>query len=259
MDCYLEQHPPRRSQFRAPRRRKPFPRPTGLTVIHTAETITDFAGPDLSAESVARFIRNRNTPGSYHDLVDSDSCLHLVRYENEAYQDGTGSNPFALSISFALKAADWSKLKPSRRAAFLHQGAQAFARQQRWLQANGYPTTPLRFITKAESNVGEAGFIEHGKRDPGRRSDPGPDFPYVDWLRACAAAIATDQEDDVARLISVGGDKAPIYGTDGTTRWHAPDPDVLADLIRSGVYGSGQVTIVAPKTIDALPLVEVRP
>ena len=99
MSCYLEDHPPRRSQFRRIRRRKP----SGVTVLHTAESMLDLIGEDTGAEGVARFICGRTDPGSYHDLVDSDSAIQLVPYDAEAFQDGTGTNPHALSISWAIR------------------------------------------------------------------------------------------------------------------------------------------------------------
>lgn len=187
-DAWLRENPPARSQYRSPRRA----RPTGLTVVHTAEGVLDTIGPDTGAENTARFIRDRSEPGSYHDLVDSDSALYLVRYGDEAYQDGTGSNPFALSISFALKTSDWRRLTPARRDAFLEQGAVAFRRQQQWLAAHRHPLTPLVRVSRAQSDAGHAGFISHGERDPARRSDPGADFPWARFFAICA-----DQEDDM--------------------------------------------------------------
>jgi hypothetical protein len=178
-DVYLREHPPARSQYRSPRRA----RPTGLTVVHTAESIMDTVGPDTGAENVAAFIRRRSEPGSYHDLVDSDSSIQLVRYADEAFQDGTGSNPYALSISFALKATDWPRLSPARRDAFLEQAAVAFHRQQAWLRAHDYPLTPLRRIGPAASELGHAGFITHAERDPDRRKDPGAGFPWLRFLQ----------------------------------------------------------------------------
>mgnify|MGYP006202441935 CR=1 FL=1 len=152
--AWLNVNRPRRSQFRSRRAR-----PTGLIVIHTAESVMDSLGPDTGAEGVARFIRDRTNPGSYHDLADSDSLINLVDYENEAYQDGTGSNPYALSISFACRTTDWRKMSAARRAAFLAQGAKAFVRQQAWLKSKGYPATPLHRVSKMASSAGAAGFI----------------------------------------------------------------------------------------------------
>lgn len=191
---YLLDHPPVRSQFAS----RGKVRPTGLTVMHTAESVLDTIGPDTGAENVAAFIQRRTTPGSYHDLADSDTVVQLVRYEDQAYQDGTGSNPYALSISFALRTSDWSTLSREKRRAFLRQGAVAFARQQRWLRAKGYPTTPLRWVSREQSSAGVAGFIRHSQRDPARRTDPGANFPADEWFQECSYAInpvATPWED----------------------------------------------------------------
>lgn len=191
MGIYLRDNPPVRSQYRSPRRA----RPSGLVVVHTAESILDTVGPDTGAENVAAFIQSRTTPGSYHDLVDSDSALQLVGYGDEAYQDGTGSNPHALSISFALAAADWPRLSAPRRDAFLEQGAQAFARQQAWLRAKGHPLTPLRRVSRAQSDARVPGFISHAERDPARRTDPGAGFPWAEFFAHCRTATTTARED----------------------------------------------------------------
>lgn len=197
MAAYLIDYPPIRQQFYATRNR-PL---TGCTVLHTAESVMDTVGPDTGAEAVAEFIRTRSTPGSYHDLADSDSYVTVVPYESAAFHDGTGSNNWALSISFACRTTDWRQMTPQRRAGFLRQGARAFAAQQAWRKARGHPLTELRYITKAQSDAGVSGFIEHGRRDPGRRTDPGINppnlFPYDEWLDHCRAALAgTDLGDD---------------------------------------------------------------
>lgn len=74
------------------------------------------------------------------------------------------------------------------------------------------------------------------------------------------AAAPEQEDDDVARLVTdkAGGQAAPIYGTDGTVRWHAPNPTALEELKATGVYGDGKVWPVSAATIDALPLVERR-
>lgn len=231
--AYLREHRLARSQFRTGRRLHLSPLPgqlTGCTVLHTAESALDELGPDAGAEGVAAFMTRRTDPGSYHHLVDSDSVIHLVDLGDEAYQDGTGSNPWALSISFALRAADWPRLTPERRAAFLRQGALAFAAQQAWLAARGYPTTPLRRISKVASNQGAAGFITHGDRDPGRRSDPGRDFPWGEWLAACADAIDGEDRDEDMIAIARPKGRPDVWIGDGITRRHIPDPRTLGDV-----------------------------
>lgn len=190
MGAYLTDHRPAVQQWYTTRNR-PL---TGCTVLHTAESVMDTVGPDTGAENVADFIRRRTTPGSYHDLVDSDSWIPLVDLKHGAFHDGTGSNNWALSLSFACATSDWRRMTPEKRRGFLHQGARAFANQQLYRRAIKAPLTRLRLITKAQSDRGESGLTYHGYRDPGRRSDPGvaaPNlFPLDEFIDACRAVLA---------------------------------------------------------------------
>jgi hypothetical protein len=197
--AWLDDHPPVRSQFRDPRREAP----SGVIVIHTAENVWDQVGPDTGAEAVANFIRVRDTPGSYHDLVDSDSYLQLIRYTCEAYHDGTGSNPHSYGLSFACSAADWPAMSGEKRAAFVLRGAQRAATYARWLKSTRGIVVPAARITRDESDRRVPGFISHAQRDPQRRTDPGQGFPWSEFLDAYAdlmngaPAPATPKDDDM--------------------------------------------------------------
>ena len=197
MSTYLELHPPKVRQFRRPRRATP----SGLLVIHTAESILDTVGPDTGAEGVARFIANRSDYGSYHRLVDGDSIVALVPFDAEAYGDGTGSNPFAIHISFACHSVDWPRMSEEKRTAFLRNGAKAAAEAARWLQdEHGIEVPPAR-VSRAESDRREPGFISHGERDPGRRSDPGADFPWAQFMREFVDALI-DREVEIRKRLN---------------------------------------------------------
>jgi hypothetical protein len=213
VSAYLIDHPGVLRQYSA-RTSWAKSRPTGLIVLHTSENVMDSVGPDTGTDVLARFIQSRSTPGSYHSIADSDSNLDLVPFEYGAWQDGTGSNGFALSISFVCRTVDWDRMTTEQRRGFLRQGALAFVRQQKWLKANDYPATPLRLVSKADSDRGAAGFIYHGHRDPGRRSDPGVappnDFPLAEFFEACRAALGGGtkpvpvlQEEEVMRIVLV--------------------------------------------------------
>jgi len=171
--AYLDTNPPARRQFR-----ERLAKPSGLIVIHTAESILDSVGPDTGAEAVADFIRRRSDPGSYHRIADSDSVVDLVRFSQAAYGDGTGSNEFGIHISFALKAAGWPGLSPEKRLAFIKQGARAAKEAMDWLKNDHGIVVPLRRVTKVQSDARLPGFISHAERDPSRRSDPGAAFPW---------------------------------------------------------------------------------
>ncbi len=177
---YLEDNPPARSQFRVGRRDPVKP----VIVVHTAESGTDPSGPDPKAENVARFIQRRADAGSYHLVGDSDSIIQLVNFENEAFQDRTGSNRWAIGISLAMNAGDWPGLGTERRDELVATAAQMAAIAARWLDDRGIGLPAAKLLTKSESDRADAsGFISHARRDPSRRSDPGAGFPWSEFFR----------------------------------------------------------------------------
>lgn len=187
---YLRKHPPARSQYRSPRREDP----SGLIVIHTAESVLDSIGPDSGAENVAAFIARRtDAPGSYHILADSDSRIRLVRFTDEAYGDGTGSNPFAIHISAACRTTDWKTMSADQRKGFIEQMAGGAAVAAKWIKKNYGVSVPSKRITKVQSDERKPGFITHAERDPSRRSDPGADFPWPEFFREFDRLMGRDQ------------------------------------------------------------------
>lgn len=188
MPEFLIDNPPKVRQFRRPRRATP----SGVIVVHTAESILDQVGEDSGAEDVARFIQKRSDFGSYHRLADSDSVVRLIPFDAEAYGDGTGSNVHAIHISFACKAAGWAGMSPERRAAMIQHGALAAAEAATWLEKNHGVTVPAFQISRADSERRLPGFISHADRDPARRSDPGADFPWREFFTAFDAIMRTE-------------------------------------------------------------------
>lgn len=183
--AYLDDHPPARTQMRCPRRAKP----SGVIVVHTAESMLDLSGPDTGAEGVARFIAGRtDAAGSYHELCDSDSTVQVVRWTCEAFHDGTGTNPHSMGLSFALRAADWPSMDPARTDRFLRNGAGRAAAYAAWVKAEHGITIPARRVSRDASTARTPGFISHGERDPGRRTDPGAGFPWTRFLQLYAEA-----------------------------------------------------------------------
>ncbi|MDN4174745.1 N-acetylmuramoyl-L-alanine amidase [Nocardioides sp. SOB77] len=186
--AYLDDHPNRHLAQQRPRRDEP----SGVIVVHTAESALDAIGEDTGAEGVARYISERTTYGSYHRLADSDSVVAVARFEMTTYGDGTGSNDHAIHVSFACRAADWPTMSAERREAFIRNGASAAAEAARWLLLEHGITVPARRITRPQSDQRVPGFIPHGDRDPGRRTDPGPAFPWDHFLTTYADLMEDD-------------------------------------------------------------------
>lgn len=184
MTAYLIEHPPAQRQFR-----ERGTTPSGVFVIHTAESTPDWVGDDTGAEGVARFIQGRADFGSYHQLCDSDSIILLVPLHMQAYGDGTGSNPHAIHISAATQAAKWDQAPAEwRRETVINMGVAA-ARSARWLEREHGIKVPARRISRPESEDRKPGFISHGERDPGRRTDPGASFPWDLFLESYEDAL----------------------------------------------------------------------
>jgi hypothetical protein len=252
MAAYLTTRRPVRDQWYETRSR-PL---TGCTVLHTAESVMDTVGPDTGAEAVAEFIRTRSTPGSYHDLCDSDSAINLVDYRHGAYHDGTGSNNWALSISFVCRTVDWDRMSPERRHGFLRSGARAFARQQAYRRRIGAPLTLLRRINKAQSDRGESGFVYHGDRDPGRRSDPGVsppnDFPIDEFIHECRVALgqveapAVSEEDDDMMILLVNEQGNTVVLSDSWAEHVRDDKSMI------GLRGALKTAQVSNAQFDAM-------
>ena len=252
--AWLDQHPPVRSQFRDPRRDKP----SGLIVVHTAENVMDSLGPDTGAEAVANYIRNRTTAGSYHDLVDSDSVVHLVRYTCEAFHDATGTNPHSFGLSFACRTTSWATMGPARRAGYIDRGARCAAVYARWVKAEyGIDIPPAR-LSRSQSEAKQPGFISHAARDPARRSDPGQEFPWPMFLarfRELMAIPAPPIKDDDDMAVAVKGKDSPkVYATDWIHKNHVPDQAQLVEMAFAGLRtDQGHPFVVSQETIDAIP------
>jgi hypothetical protein len=199
MPVYLEDHPPARRQYRAPRRSDP----TGAIVLHTAENVTDVVLPDAGAENVAAFIARRGDPGSYHTIVDSDSIVRVGRYEWEMFHEGTGGNRWSLGLSFACRAAQWPMLPEEWVEPALRNGAEAAADMARWLHTEHGIMVPAARITADAYRRGVAGFVGHAALDPGRRSDPGAHFPWARFLSYYAETLVKETPMTTAKQWSI--------------------------------------------------------
>lgn len=244
---FLEQNRPARSQFRVGRRDPVKP----VIVVHTAESGTDRAGADTKAEGVANFIRNRTGPGSYHLIGDADSIIQMIRFENEAFHDGTGSNRWAISISLAMNAADWPTLTSTRRRELTETAAQMAVIAAQWLDSRGLAMPAPRRLTKTQSDRSDAsGFISHARRDPTRRTDPGVGFPWTEFFRVYQQLLSDDglepPRDSLIR---------ELQGLVGTAADGVVGPQTIAALNRNWVGRDDSFDASVADTFTNNPLV----
>lgn len=200
MTYYLVDNPPRRSQFRRVRRSPA----SGTIVLHSTESLADVNPPDTGAENVARFIRDRTDPGSYHRLCDSDTTVKLVPFTAEAFHDGTGTNPHSVGISGAFRAHQFAALPQHWRTGVIRQMALAAREAADWVHETTGVVVPARRISVAQARARVPGFVTHGMLDPHRRSDPdgtntGARFPWTSFFEHYdTAAPEAPLEDDMA-------------------------------------------------------------
>lgn len=162
-----------------------------LIVIHTTE---GSEGP-ASAEDGAAYDQRRTDGTSTHFFHDSDSTVQCVRTADIAHAARTQGNRRGIQHELCGRAgqgaAGWADA--ASQGTLRHAARQCARDAKRW-------GIPVRHLTVAQVAAGAKGFCGHVDvtrafpQDNGTHTDPGPTFPWSDFLDMVRAEL----EDDMA-------------------------------------------------------------
>lgn len=161
-----------------------------VIVIHTTEGHEHFQ----AAEDGAAYNQRRTDGTSAHYFVDPDSVVHCVRTRDQAHCARRNGNRIGIQYELCGRAsqtdAQWDD---ANSAAIIRRAAVQAARDAR---KYGIPVVKL---TPAQLRDGGRGFVGHVDctyafpEDNGDHTDPGPRFPWPEFL----ALVNEHLEDDM--------------------------------------------------------------
>jgi hypothetical protein len=138
-------------------------------------------GADSSAEQTAKYAATTDRQVSWHSGSDRDSHLRLLPDTFTAFQC-QGYNSRTIGHEISKRDTSWADEDPAWVSDTLQRAADCLRPRLRLLGI------PLRQATRAQLDqaialdAGPVGLTGHAVLDPGRRTDPGDDFPWTRFL-----------------------------------------------------------------------------
>ena len=254
MGYYLLDNPPRTRQFYTSRANTP----TWAVGVHTSE------GPTGSgtARNLARFISQRNDPGSYHAIVDCDETVVLMPPGYSAFSvAASGYNSRTWHICLTGRSAELSPDDPNTQAMIERAGE---AIRTLWGLLGIDPNTTAQWVGTDALN--RAGLFCHGDVQSWDRSDAWsrhPDRGRLDQMLVDAIVETptppappvppTPQDDEMKRYLIKGTDKPEVYLCDAGLgwKWHIPAGQI-ANVVWVIIVGGGGQMIIPPGSNTAV-------
>jgi hypothetical protein len=207
-----------------------------LIVIHTTEGSRN----EQSAEDGAAYDQRRTDGTSTHYFHDMNSTVQCVRTTDQAHAARAQGNRRGIQHELCGRAAQpWGTAEA---LGTLRQAARQCARDvKRW-------GIPVRHLTVAQVAAGEKGFCGHVDityafpQDNGTHTDPGPNFPWSQFLDLVRAEM---EEIDMALTADDIRKAAALGFYDAIAQAAAPaagDPGKVGRQIRTNL----QTVVVEP-------------
>jgi N-acetylmuramoyl-L-alanine amidase-like protein len=162
-----------------------------------------------SAEDGAAYDARRTDGTSTHYFVDNTSIVQCVRTNDTAHAARAQGNRRGIQYELCARAS-WSKSKwldPAYGLPMLKRAAAQVARD-----CKGWKI-PIRKITAAQAAKGEEGILGHGDvtkafpQDNGDHTDPGPNFPWSEFIEFVKAAAGVAPKPPVkVEYVKIEGD-----------------------------------------------------
>lgn len=227
-----------------------------LIVIHT----TEGSSHEQSAEDGAAYNQRRDDGTSAHYFVDSNSIVHCVRTADQAHTARRQGNRRGVHYELCGKAG-WSAAtwQGGYQQAMLRRAAAQCARDaKKW-------GIPVRHLTVAQVAAGAKGFCSHWDitrafpEDNGTHTDPGPNFPWTQFLNMVRAELdPPNEEDEMANLFELDeqADGTPTSQA-GNALWAQGIPNGLKpgtprDLAWEVLRDLGAAVVRLEKKVDDL-------
>lgn len=223
-----------------------------LIVIHT----TEGSAHGQSAEDGAAYDQRRTDGTSAHYFVDSTSVVQCVRTNDQAHTARAQGNRRGIQYELCGKAGSQNWQSDYSQAMLARAAKQAARDAKKW-------GIPVLHLTVAQVRAGVQGFCGHWDitrafpQDDGSHTDPGPNFPwsqFLDMVRAELAGKPAQQEDEVA----LGTDKIKL--TKGAATALGPaykegqevDGETALNLLLIWAARGGNNSALAKTAADAL-------
>ena len=252
---YLLDNPQHRNYPQCGYPRRGGAKASGTIILHDAEGGTDLVGADMGAENVARYILERASYGSYHDLVDRDTHIPMAPIDYETWHS-VPDNPWTVGICIAWTKADLAKMTYAQRRSYYVPLARVVLKRVADFARRGIKVPIDRMLTAAETQARRPGISTHSRTDPSRRSDPfGTGSKYETEFLAVLAELdgTTTPEEDMtpaesARLKNVEATVEKLAKALLKTFEDAGQDTGLVDGVRKGLILGRRNFVIGTRT-----------